>query len=70
MMSFFKTIVLYGKAASCEEAKRLLEKLPQMERIEERSPASFYLFSSSVIDEKSLIPLLAQSGISGFRLIH
>ncbi|MGN0996945.1 MAG: hypothetical protein ACI4PG_08540 [Candidatus Ventricola sp.] len=65
-----RTLYLYGAPASRELAKLLLENLPQLRRIDASADLSeIKMLTASPIDEISLIPLLAQSGISGFRLV-
>ena len=63
-------LILYGNAADQETAKHLLEGLHQIKRIDEmRTPSELRLVLRDPIKESSLIPLLRQSGIHGFRLI-
>ena len=65
-----RTLYLYGAPAARELAKLLLENLPQLRRIDACADLSeIKMLTASPIDEMSLIPLLAQSGISGFRLV-
>ena len=62
-------ITLYGSPASQKQAILLLENLPQIRRIDAvNASGALRLMTDSVIGEKSLIPLFAESGISGFRL--
>ncbi|MGN0774480.1 MAG: hypothetical protein ACI4MP_11915 [Candidatus Ventricola sp.] len=62
-------LTLYGQAAALEKAKGLLENLPQIKRLDCTADLSqIKLISSELLSENSLIPLLAQSGVSGFRL--
>ena len=69
-MFALRTLYLYGAPASRELAKLLLENLPQIRRMDVSADLSeIKLLTASPIDESSLIPLLAQSGISGFRLV-
>lgn len=69
-MNTTRTIALYGSASSREQAKLLLENLPQVKRMDVSADmAEVRLILRSPLRENSLIPLLAQSGISGFRLI-
>ena len=68
-MTFCTLLTLYGQTDALEKAKGMLENLPQVKRLNCTSDLSHLkLMSSEPIDEISLIPLLAQSGISGFRL--
>jgi len=69
MAAGYTTIYLYGNAFSCEKARLLLEDLPQVKQINASSLPMLRLRLCAPLHEKSLIPLLAQSGISGFRLI-
>ena len=65
-----RTLYLYGAPAARELAKLLLENLPQLRRIDACADLSeIKMLTASPIDEMSLIPLLAQSGLSGFRLV-
>ena len=65
-----RTLYLYGAPASRELAKLLLENLPQIRRMDASADLSeIKMLTASPLDENSLIPLLAQSGISGFRLV-
>ena len=68
-MAFCTLLTLYGPSDAVRRARGLLENLPQVKRLNCTSDLSqMKLLSSEPIDENSLIPLLAQSGISGFRL--
>ncbi|MGN1367334.1 MAG: hypothetical protein ACI4WX_00560 [Aristaeellaceae bacterium] len=68
-MTFCTLLTLYGPSDALKRACGLLENLPQVKRLSCTSDLSqMKLLSSEPIDENSLIPLLAQSGISGFRL--
>ena len=69
-LSECKSIFIYGSPTSCEKAKALLENLPQVKRVDPSSTfAEIRLLLQNPLHEMSLIPLLAQSGISGFRLV-
>ena len=69
-MPLFQTIELYGSLESRIMAKTLLENLPHIRRIDTYSDQRILrLLADEPEKEKSLIPLLAQSGISGFRLM-
>ena len=62
-------LTLYGQPAALERARGLLENLPQVKRLSCTADLSqMKLLSSEPLHENSLIPLLAKSGISGFRL--
>ena len=62
-------LTLYGQPADLERARGLLENLPQVKRLSCTADLSqMKLLSSEPLHENSLIPLLAKSGISGFRL--
>jgi len=69
-MQSIRTIILFGSQSSREAARTLLENQPQIRRIDS-SPdiRTMRLITSAQIEENSLIPLLAASGISGFRLL-
>lgn len=62
-----KHIELYGAPAACEEARFLLENLPEIKRIDTRlGSKAITLFLNEPLLETILIPLLAGSGINGF----
>lgn len=63
-----KTIILYGNQNACDKAQALLENLPEVKRADKISHNEIRLLLHDPLHEKSLIPLLADSGISGFRL--
>lgn len=68
-MTFCTLLTLFGQTDALERAKGILENLPQVKRLSCAADLSHMkLVSSEPLDESSLIPLLAQSGISGFRL--
>lgn len=68
-MAFCTLLTLYGQTDALERARGMLENLPQVKRLSCTADLSHMkLVSGELLDESSLIPLLAQSGISGFRL--
>lgn len=68
-MAFCTILTLYGPSSALERAKGLLENLPQVKCLNCTADLSqMKLLSSEPLHENSLIPLLAKSGISGFRL--
>ena len=68
-MAFCTILTLYGPSSALERAKGLLENLPQVKCLNCTADlAQMKLLSSEPLYENSLIPLLAKSGISGFRL--
>ena len=68
-MTFCMLLTLFGQTDALEKARGVLENLPQVKRLSCAADLSqIKLVSSEPLDEISLIPLLAQSGISGFRL--
>lgn len=68
-MGLCRTVALYGTPASREMAKLLLENQPQVRRVDASGDASeLKLLLSQPMKEGELIPLLAKSGISGFRI--
>ena len=68
-MTFCTILTLYGPTAALERARGMLENLPQVKRLNCTADLSqMKLLSSEPLHENSLIPLLAKSGISGFRL--
>lgn len=68
-MTFCTTLTLYGPPAALERARGLLENLPEVKRLSCAADLTqMRLISSELLHENSLIPLLAQSGVSGFRL--
>ena len=65
------SIVLYGSPQSRELAKNLLTNLKEVKREEKANcPWEVRLAVFEPINETSLIPLLRQSGIHGFRLVE
>lgn len=63
-----KHIQFFGTAESCEKARLLLENHPQIKRIDQsgmRRTWTLLLYEN--ISEMKLIPLLAKSGINGWR---
>lgn len=68
-MAFCTILTLYGPASALERARGLLENLPQIKCLNCSADLSqMKLLSNEPLHENSLIPLLAKSGISGFRL--
>ena len=68
-MTFCTLLTLYGPTAALERAKGMLENMPHVKCLSCSADLSqMKLISSEPIHENSLIPLLAKSGISGFRL--
>ena len=68
-MTFCTLFTLYGPTAALERAKGMLENMPHVKCLSCSADLSqMKLISSEPIHENSLIPLLAKSGISGFRL--
>ena len=68
-MTFCTLLTLFGQTDALERARGILENLPQVKRLSCAADLSqIKLISSEPLDESSLIPLLAKSGISGFRL--
>lgn len=64
-------LVLYGSSQAREKAVNLLCNLKMVKREEStENPCEVKLTLSEPIKEISLIPLLRQSGIYGFRLIE
>ena len=64
------SIVLYGSPQSRDLAKSLLTNLKEVKREEKANyPWEVRLALLEPINENSLIPLLRQSGIHGFRLV-
>jgi len=65
------SLILYGKSQACAKAKGLI--LNQKEAKQEESTNYYWevnVILSEPINETSLIPLLRQSGIYGFRLVE
>ena len=70
-MAQMRMLALYGPLASREHAKLLLENQPQVRRIDASAGLTqLRLFLTNPLSEDELLPLLASSGISGFRLSH
>ena len=68
-MTFCTLLTLYGPPAALERARGMLENLPQIKCLTCTADLSqMKLISGEPLHENSLIPLLAKSGISGFRL--
>ena len=68
-MTYCTLLTLYGQTADLERARGLLENLPEVKRLSCTADLSqMKLISNEPLHENSLIPLLAQSGVSGFRL--
>lgn len=65
------SIILYGSPSSQALAKALLENMPEVKRDSEYDHhlGGLRLILYNPIKETSLIPLLRQSGIHGFRLV-
>ena len=63
-------IILFGRKATCEKAKNLLENQIGVQQIQILESGVLSVLFSESFEEKSLIPLLAGSGVSGFRLIN
>jgi len=62
-----KKLYLYGSANSIKSAHALLENLPHVRKIDPIcGNKAIILFLHMPLSEKTLIPLLASSGISGF----
>ena len=70
-MQSVRLLILYGSHAAKGAARIILENQPNVRRIDilKKPHGSLRLIMNPQIDEISLIPLLASSGISGFRLI-
>jgi len=68
-MTNHKTLILYGEPSARELAKTILENEPAVQSITLSQDSKLRLLLDSAITEISLIPLLQQSGISGFRLM-
>lgn len=69
-MASIYTVMLYGAQSATESARILLENQPHIRRVDFASDQrTLRLVSTVPLNEMSLIPLLASSGISGFRLI-
>lgn len=64
-----RSIILYGPLNARKMAKLTLEDQPQVKRIDASADLSqLRLLLSPPLSESDLIPLLAKSGISGFKL--
>ena len=63
-------IQFFGSSESCEKALILLENHPGIKRIDTapHSPRTWSLLFHENVQDMKLIPLLAKSGINGFRL--
>ena len=69
-MSYCVWLALYGQTEALQKAKGMLENLPKIRSMRCSADLSqMKLVSSEPLYENSLLPLLAQSGISGFRLV-
>ncbi len=69
-MTFCLTLLLYGPADALETARGIVENMPQVRRVDcSADGMQMRLLLSERLGENSLIPLLAPSGVSGFRLI-
>lgn len=66
-MAFCQSLQLYGTAASCEQARALLENMPQIRRIDIRG-SQLLLLLNAPVPESEYLTLLAKSGVSGFSL--
>lgn len=63
-----RTLCLFGTSEACENARLLMENLPQIKRIDVSDGSrQLLLLLHEPVSEKMLIPFLAKSGISGFR---
>ena len=68
-MAQMRMISLYGPLSSREQVKLLLENQPKVRRLDASAGLTqLRLFLSDPLSEDELLPLLASSGISGFRL--
>lgn len=66
-----RSLVLYGTPAARELAKLTLENQPEVRRIDASADlCELRLLLSPSLTESALLALLAQSGISGFRLYN
>lgn len=66
-MDACQTLFLCGTPAARENARLLLENLPQVRRVDARGErGALRILSRAPLAEDELIPLLLQSGISGF----
>ena len=66
-MDCCQTLLLYGTPAARENARLLIENLPQVHRVDAaQEGAALRLLSAGPLTEEELIPLLGESGISGF----
>ena len=64
-------LILYGNQQKRDIARNLLANLKEVKREESAAhPCEVKLTLSEPINETSLIPLLRQSGIHGFRLVE
>ena len=64
-MAFCQTLRLYGSAASREQARALIENLPEVHRIDENG-VLLQLWLTAPLSEGFYLSLLEKSGISGF----
>lgn len=64
-----RTLILYGNAKAREIARELLENMTETKGDTARNGSEIRLSPNEHINETSLIPLLQQSGIYGFRLV-
>jgi len=65
------SLILYGNPQSREIAKGMLLNRAEVKReADSNEPWRINLILSEPMNEKSLIPLLRQSGIHGFRLVE
>ena len=64
----YATLALYGACSARKQAQALLENRPEVKRLDACADASeVRLILSEPLSESELLPLLASSGISGFR---
>lgn len=68
-MSFCVFLRLWGQTDALQKAKGLLENLPNVKQLDYTADLSqIRLLSDAPLFENDLIPLLSESGISGFAL--
>lgn len=68
-MATLITLRLYGAHQARNDAYALLENLPQIKKINKQDDAkTISLCLNKQLTEKTLIPLLHKSGISGFSI--
>ena len=64
-MAFCQSLQLYGSADSRNQARALLENLPQVRRVDIKG-SELLLLLHAPISESEYLALLAKSGVSGF----